>query len=296
MRIKKFNMKRIKLIFGIAAAASLVTGGCKTGSKNEETVLKFNLQNGKTYAYKMVMDLNSEAQGQKVQTAMNFDYDIAVAGDSAGVKTLKTTYKHMAMNMKLPTGEMTVDSDKPADKNADLQSNPSAVMGKMFAAMVGKIFVMKVDPEGKVTQISGLDEIADAMVESMNVGEDVKPRIRQMFAAQFNETNLKQTFSQAFNIFPNKPVKQGDKWEKTVNMQGMMKAEMKTTYTVKDISKDKVTLDAASTMEMAGSKVNQSGTMNIDPATGLVTDATLEQNMTGNVNGKTTIKISGKEM
>lgn len=289
-------MKRIKLILGIAAAASLLLGSCKSGGKNEETVLKFNLQNGKTYSYKMVMDMNSEAQGQKVQSAMNFDYDIAVAGDSAGIKTLKTTYKHMAMNMKLPTGEMTVDSDKPADNNADLQSNPSAVMGKMFAAMIGKVFVMKVDPEGKVTQISGLNEIADAMVESMNVGEDVKPRIRQMFAAQFNEANLKQTFSQAFNIFPNKPVKQGDKWEKNINLQGMMNADMKTTYTVKDISKNKVTLDAASTMDMAGNKVNQSGTMNIDPATGLVTDATLEQNMTGSVSGKTTIKISGKEM
>jgi hypothetical protein len=241
----------------------------------------------------MAMDMASEAQGQKIKTAMNFDYDMAVTGDSAGVKTLNTAYKRISMNMSLPTGEMAFDSDKPADGAVDLQKNPMGVMNKMFGAMVGKSFTMKVDPEGKVIAISGLNEMGDAMVNSMGLNGEMKMQARQMFDQQFNEENMKQTFSQAFNIFPNKEVKVGDKWEKSVTMNGPMKADAKTVYTVKDINEKEVTLDAASDIDMGGSKIKQTGTMQVDPVTGLVTKANLEQNMTGAINGKTTVKITG---
>ena len=295
---KTFCMKQNKsffLILGIGALGLLPA--CKSSDQKSEAVLKFNLQNGKTYEYKMAMDMDNEAQGQKIKSVMSFDYDIAVVGDSAGVKTLKATYKHIDMDMTAPGGKMSFNSDKATD-TANLQANPMAVMGKVFGAMVGKSFTLKVDPEGKVTSVSGLSEMADAMLNSIDLPEEAKPQVRQTFDAQFNEDNMKQTFSQAFNIFPNKPVKVGDKWDKQLNMSGMVGtgADAKTTYTVKDISNEKVTLDALSNIEAAGNKIQQSGTMEVARSTGLVTDAKLNQILNGQVSGKTTIKITGKEM
>lgn len=289
-------MNRNKLFLPLTSIFFVaLLGGCKSSDQKSATLLKFNLQNGKSYAYKMAMDMNSEAQGQKIKTAMNFDYDLSVTGDSAGVKTLNTAYRRIAMNMTLPNGEMSFDSDKPADSIADLQKNPMGVMNRIFGAMVGKSFTMKVSPEGKVIAITGLNEMGDAMVNSIGMDDAAKMRARQMFDQQFNEENMKQTFSQAFDIFPNKEVKVGDKWEKTLTMNGAMRADAKTVYTVKDIKEDEVTLDAASDIDMAGNKIKQTGTMQIDPNTGLVTKANLEQTMTGTVNGTTTVKITGSK-
>jgi hypothetical protein len=225
---------------------------------------------------------------------MEFDYIIEVVDDSQGIKTIKSTYDRIRMNMDVPGQKMEIDTDKPRENSGVTASDPMDMMNGMFHAIKGKSFVMKVNAEGDVTEVQGLDEMSTAMLDGMNLDADMRPRMEAAFKQQFNEESMKQSFSQAFNIFPNKAVKLGDKWDKDLALNnGMMK--MKTTYTVKDISGDKVTLDAVSQFDMMGSKGSQNGTFVVDAKTGLVTSGDYTQKFEGPMNMTSKGKITGKE-
>lgn len=278
----------------LAVWAALFLPACSSPS-GDAVLLKFNLQKGKTYAYSLDIEMQGDASGQKLRNNMDFDYEMAVTNDNAGVKTIAAVYKRIGMDMDTPAGKVAFDTGKPAD-TASLQGNPLSFMGGMFRGMVGKGFEMKVDAAGKVMEITGVTELADAVVNGSDVPAHMKNAVRQGFASQFNEQSLKQTFSQGFDIFPNKEVRVGDKWNKTVTVGGGAAGEMKTTYTLKEIKKDEVLVDAVSEIEMRGTTLKQSGTMRVDPVTGLVMDANLRQDIGGTVQGKGTITIRGKEL
>lgn len=277
-----------------ALTAIMLLNACS--SDKDSVLLKFNLQKGKAYTYSMEMDMENTAQGQKMNSDMNFEYDIEVLDNTNGVVTLKNTYKRITMSMNMPNMNIDIDTDEPAkDTASDPMANPLNMMGNMFRAMKGKSFTMKVDAEGKVLEVTGIDQLADEMVKSMNLPEEAKAMAQQSFKAQFNEESIKQTFSQAFNIFPNKPIKAGDTWQKDVNMGGMMAAKMNTTYKVREIGGEDVTLDVNSTLDMGENKGTQAGSMRVDQKTGLVTDGDLEQRFTGAMASIVKIKIKGKE-
>ena len=273
----------------------LLLTSCNDNGKTagDAGALRFNLQKGQAYAYAMEVDMETEAGGNKMESEMDFDYDIEVTDKQDSITTLKSTYKRVVMKMDMPGMNVDIDTDKPAtDSVVDIKTNPMGMMGSMFRAIVGKSFVMKVNPEGQVTEISGLKEMSDAMLGSINLDESMKPMAERAFSQQFNEETLKQSFAQAFNIFPNKAVKKGDTWTKTVDMNGMA---IKTVYTVKDVDDNKVMLDANATMDMGQNKGTQTGTLEIDPKTGLVREGNLEQKVTGeNMTMNSKIKISGK--
>lgn len=244
----------------------------------------------------MDMKMDSEVQGQKMDTEMDFDYTLEVLDNRDSVKTVRTTYDNIKMEMNAGTMNMSFDTGQPQKDSAiDLQKNPMGMMSNMFYAMKGKSFEMKINNRGEVISVTGLDELKNAIVNSIAVDENVKQAMEQAFNSQFNEENIKNSFSQAFTIFPDKPVKVGDTWTKTMSMGGMMAADMNTTYKVKEIKADNVVLDVNSTVSMGGNNGTQTGTMQLNPETGLVTEAQLDQKFTSPVNMVIKTKITGKE-
>ena len=252
--------------------------------------LRDQLKNGKIDVREIVPVVETE---EDFEEELHEDR-IAMVANTKMTKRIKSTYRRVVMAMDAGGTSVDIDTDKPVtDSVTDLPVNPMNMMGNMFQAMIGKSFLMKVDAEGKVTEVSGLKEMADAMIASMNLNEEMKPMIQRLFSAQFNEENLKQTFSQSFNIFPNKAVKVGDTWDKTIVVPGMVATTMNSTYTVKSITADNVTLGITSTIEVGNTKGTQTGTLIVDPRTGLVTDGDMVQKFEEKVTSR--IKITGKE-
>lgn len=275
----------------------LIGSACSDNNSADTANFQFNLQKGKAYEYEMVFDINQELPGQNIATNLKSDYVMEVIEDDGNVKTLKTTYERFAMKVAMPDRTISADSDNP-DTAAGEITDPSQLMTAMFGALKGKSFIIKVDKEGKVTEVTGLQQIADAMVNSMKVKEEMKPMVRQAFTQQFNEQNIKEIFSQSFNIFPNKPVKVGDSWEKKMSGTGSMPMDVTTTYTVKSIEGNMVNLDAKSKMNFTGGSNmsgEQFGTMKVDAKTGLVIEANFDQKLEGQMKMTTKGKIAGKE-
>ena len=132
----------------------------------------------------------------------------------------------------------------------------------------------------------------------------MKLQMRASLKDQFSEQELKNQFAHAFMIFPNKSIKIGDSWQKQIKMGGKMPATFSTTYTVKKIENDQVTLDAKTRIGSAGGEMEvkgeQTGTLLVNSKNGLVVNAEFTQDMQTKtpdfqiqVNGKG--KITGKE-
>ena len=114
---------------------------------------------------------------------------------------------------------------------------------------------------------------------------------------QFNEQSIKDNFSQLFTIFPNKEVKVGESWEKSYSTGGKMPAKFSTTYTVKEIEGDHVTLSTVTKISPNSSEAEaegeQTGNILVDSKTGLMINATFDQNMKVKAKGNT-LEITGK--
>jgi len=272
--------------------------GCNSADSGKGTRLKFNLQKGKTYAYSIEMDPETQMKQGKMASKMRFDYIINVIDENSDTKRLKVTFNRIATQIGMPSGGnggMNFDTD-----SIDTQENPkdhfSGTIGNIFKAMKGRSFEMKVDESGHIEEITGTKEMAETMVNAMNLEANMKPMVLQVFNAQFNDETIKRSFDQALNIYPNKRVNPGDKWTKNTSIEFfMMNASMATNYTVKEIKGNLVTLITDGTVEMNNGNGISKGTMIIDAVTGLVKEAFITQSVRGNFSLDNKIKITGVE-
>lgn len=297
-------MKKIILLPAVVIMLVVLTGvqSCKNADAPAGSVFKFNLEKNKHYEYEITWDMDQKMMDKESKINLLAGYSFEVTGEKDKIKTLRGVYNNFRLYMKIMDMEMDIDTEKPVDNISG--DDPMNLMKKLFSGIKGKAFTMKVDEEGNVLSVTGFDEIINGMVDSAGVNEDMKMQMRVSLRDQFNEEELKNQFAQAFMIFPNRVVKAGDSWQKKYNMGGKMPAAFSTTYTVKKMDNEQVTLDAKTTIGSAGGPIEvqgqQTATLLVNSATGLVVNAEFIQEMETktqdfqiNVNGKG--KIRGKE-
>ncbi|MBL7746498.1 MAG: hypothetical protein JNM19_03675, partial [Chitinophagaceae bacterium] len=221
-------------------------------------------------------------------------------GDDGNTKTITTTYDRFKMKMLVAGVNIEVDSDQPIKADDADDKSMSAQLSKvtgLLGAIKGRQFVMKVNAEGKVEEVSGFEGMAEAIADSLQLNEKERAKMMSGFNQQFNEKEMKGQFERVLYIFPNKEVKVGDSWEKTTSAGKQMGGGTYTsTYTVKDIEGEMVTLEEKSKINAAsgdGVSGNISGILTVDSKTGLVVDADQEMSLKTKAEGME-IEIKGK--
>ena len=292
-----------KLLFLIAILVSGLSftlyTSCKTSSgASASKMLKFNLEKGQEYNYEMVWDMTQTMMGQENAFSIGAFYTIDVTENNAGVRTMIGTYKKFNMTVNMMGMQIDIDTDKVMNmgsKNSG-EKNPIAMMKKVFSSIIGKSFTMKADEEGKILEVSGFKEMIGSMLDSLELDETEREQGMAALTDQFNQESVKDQFAQMFYIFPNKEVKVGDSWEKNYTAGGKMPGKYSTTYTVKEIEGDYVTLDSKAKIESEGEvgvSGTQTGNLIVDSKTGLVVDAKFDQEFSVTVQG-VSMEITGK--
>ncbi len=257
-----------------------------TKSATTAKMLRFNLEKGKGYDYEMTTSMDMEVMGQKVNNDMNVYYSMTVDDDTSGLKSITATYERVKMNMGVMGFTINVDTDKPVVKEDTTEIGKGlGMITKLFSSMKGRQIHMKVDAEGKVKEITGVKEMATGILDSMGdeLPENAKDEMQKTFDKQFNENDIRSQFERVLYIFPNKEVKVGDSWEKNTNVSGQVPAKYNSTYTVKEIEGDMVTLNEKSIVEANDDKAKVTGkvtgTIIVDSRNGLVVNSDQEMNM-----------------
>lgn len=302
-------MRKLRISLIIAAVFSFLIGieACQSSkSATSAKMLKFNFEKGKGYDYEMNIDMDQEIMGSSTKLGIATYYSMDVMEDDGKVKVLQARYDRFKMDMDLFGMKLNVDTEKPVD-TAGASKDPMQMISRLFGAIKGKQFRMKVDAEGKVLEINGFKEIAESIISSMELDaedqKEVRGKMETQFDQQFNDQNIREQFERVLYIFPNKEVKVGDSWQKSSNMSNKMSGKMNSTYKVAEIEGDMVTLEektkivsADDAMEVEG---EQNGILVVDSRTGLVVTADLVMDMTAKAGGmsidiKAKTKIKGK--
>jgi hypothetical protein len=291
----------IVFIATIAALQSCQSTKTATSSK----LLKFNFEKGKGYDYEMISKMDQEIMGQSMQMDMSAYYSMDVSEDDGKMKTITSTIDRFKMKMGVGGFNIDVDTDKPLPSLGTTGDgkDPMKMFNGLFGAIKGQKFTMKVDAEGKVQEVTGFENMALQIVDSLGLDYVEKQEMMKKFDGQFNAKNMQGQFDRFLYIFPNKEVKVGDTWQKKSVVAGPMAGKYNSTYKVTDIEGEMVTLDETTKMESEGENLNMkgdiTGTIVVDSKTGLVVTANQEMKIITETNGMTmkmkgNTKIKGK--
>lgn len=267
-----------------ALMVMISVASCK--STSEIVNLKLQMPVGNTYDYTFVMDMNmdQEVMGQqmKMNNKMIFGYIFEVMNDSAGWKTMKSTFGRIRMEMNMMGNNMTVDTDEASSDSA----SPLAPMHAAFSAMKGQQFLFTINEKGQVGKVTGMKEMRDAILKGMPQADQLDKQLE----GSFNEESFKQNIEQSFNIFPDKEVAVGDTWKKSMNMKSQgMDVKSDNTYTLESVKdgkafikvktslvSDKTTAPNGMEMTMKGTG---DGTYTFEQSTGMVMDGETKMKM-----------------
>lgn len=311
----------MKKLFGTilaALAVGIVLTGCPGGkSGNGDAIeLKFNLQKGNTYTYGMKthFDIDMEMMGKEMKTSadMDFGFNMKVDDvDAAGNRLMSTTYDAIRFKMNAMGMDMGYDSKNVGDTSKE--NIMQGMFRKIFGGMLGKTFKMTMSPKGEITKVEGMKELTESMLNNMDLPEAEKEQARKQMEQSFSEDQIKQSFGQGFGFYPDKPVKVGDSWNKTLERDmSNMKMNIETKYTVKEIKDAVVILETKGVIKANGSdsvtvaKMDMSGDMKgimeIDRSSGMAQKGNMDMDIKITIPGmskpmamKANITIEGKK-
>lgn len=275
-----------------------------TKSSTAAKLLKFNFEKGKGYDYEMSMSMDQTVKGQPITMDMAYYYGMDVTDQTADVKTITTEIDRFKMNMGVMGMNIKVDTDEPMTEASDSGAgkNPMVMLNKIFGALKGRHFSMKVNNEGKVLEVTGIEEMAQSLVDSMGLDGAEKAQALQQFSQQFNSEKMKSQFERTWYIFPNKEVKVGDKWERNSNSEvGGLEGNYSSTYEVTDIEGDMVTLRENTKIESQKAGMSFTGNLEgktvVDSRSGLIVNSDQDMKLKSAANDlemNFKIKIKGK--
>lgn len=302
------NMKFLMIAVAVAGF-SFIAGlqSCQsTKSATTSKMLKFNFEKGKGYDYEMDINMDQEIMGTPTKIGMTTYYSMDVKEDDGNIKTVQTKYDRFKMNMDMMGMKIDVDTDEPVDMKGEVK-DPFEMVNRLFSAIKGQQFSMKINAEGKVLEVNGFKEMAESIISSLGLDaeeqKEARDKMKSQFDQQFNDKVIREQFERVLYIFPNKEVKVGDSWKKTTAVGSGLNGNFASTYTVTDIEGDMVTLDEKSVIVTTDDGVklkgSQKGTLIVDSKTGLVVNADMEMDITATTNGigidmKGKTKIKGK--
>jgi Family of unknown function (DUF6263) len=296
------DMKKINLLLIILMAilGMIVNQSCEsTKSSTATKLLKFNFEKGKGYDYEMNSNIDQEIMGQPMQMDMSAYYSMEVMDDDGTIKTITTSIDRFKMKMGVAGINLDIDTDKPLPSLGETEDgkDPMKILNAVFGAIKGQKFSMKVDAEGKVHEVSGFENMAKSIVDSMGLDEQASREMIVGFNDQFNGDKMKEQFERSWYIFPNKSVKVGDSWQKKSRVTGQMGGDYTSNYKVTAIEGDMVTLVENTKVESAEEGMNIKGTIKgeivVDSRLGLVVSSDQDTKLTIEMNGNS-IELKGK--
>lgn len=214
-------------------------------------------------------------------------YDVLDVGQNGGF-TIKVTYKAVKMVQDGPGGRIDYDS-----------SNPPAVLptgAGGLAGLLGQSIILKMDSQGKVVEIQGVD----ALMANLGEKTGASPAAKMVMAnlkEQFGDEAIKETYGNMV-CFPDSPVGPGDSWTQKLPITKPFPMVVENVYKLSGRQNGIASLETKATLktnedipplDMGDFKMKFNlngtieGTVNLDENTGFPVESKLFQKIAGQI-------------
>jgi len=246
--------------------------------------LKLSLKQGQKHRLRLYREYNGTytVSGQQHDSSSTLTTELEFEAeqiDANGIMSLKVTHLRFHEITKTAGGRSEYDSARP-----DTVGN--SLFGSIFSAMIGRSFVVKVTPEGKIVELEGLAEMYQQMAEPLveyedeatrqkyagmeteGSEEDVKRQIdraNQKYGSRAKrieatreklgegpysrEENIRDMLDEVIMSFPGGPVGIGDSWMGAPLSMGDLELG-DCTYTLRETSQTAVLVDTSLKIEV----------------------------------------------
>ena len=214
---------------------------------------------------------------------------------------LAASYENLIMSIDL-------GGKKMMDVNTEL--NRQDVVSRMMATMLHKPMTVVINKKGKILEIRNTDSLYAHLFDGLpQITEEKKTQFKKQMQSSFGVESLRNNFQDAFAVMPSSPVGVSDTWISTTLMQSAIKAKIRTTYTLKDITDNNylihgdavVQSDGAGTyaelngfpMRMRNTKGNITSDIKVDRTTGWIIESKTTRKIDADVDIKDSPSMPG---
>jgi len=263
------------IVAGIACMELLAL--CGTGAAAVRLELK--LDKGKTYYQRTIVDQRivqtMMGQEQASSHALGTGLKLQVL-DVDAQKNMRIQYTYLWLRLKQggPMGQVDYDSARQTTALSGAEG---------LAALLGQSYTAKLTPQGKVLDVNGVEQLAEAVRKKLPPGTEGTPAM-SVLAPYLDKRSVKDMIEAGMAIYPDRPVSPGDSWSKHVTMAVGFSMIIDSKWTLQKEEAGVATIGLTASvrtdpnappMEAGGMKVksqmsgSQEGTIRIVEATGL---------------------------
>jgi hypothetical protein len=249
--------------------------------------LRLQFEPGRSFTMEMTLDQQISqtlfGQQQDMTQAMAMTYGVTIDDiDAAGNGLVRWTYDAV---------QLLYDSSDPAAEVSPLL--------KGYAAFVGRSFTARITPKGRILEVSGFEEILQALLQDMQLPPGPEAdAVRAQLEAQLGDRAMQELLSRMMAVYPDGPVAIGDSWTNRAAVTSGYPMTVDATYTLNERGAELAIIGVAATvqstpdappMEMYGMNLSfdlageQAGTIEVDLESGWVVRGELQQNFAGEV-------------
>lgn len=236
--------------------------------KNEDDTysFRFNLKKGDTYPFRMKittdesMTMSNQSASMSSTRTVDFDYFVENINNTNFI--LKATFLNFSESFKAPTGEtISFNTAQGRPANEDVAKNWA-----IYKAISGQSFTMEVNNRGKVISVKGLDKVRSNAFEKIksDFTAEEQTYVKDLLENSLSVNAIKVQFEESMNIFPERNLKIGEKWEDVQNInEGPVTGKNTVTRTFEGIKDGVARVKVDGVMNVGGSETQQDLTMTI---------------------------------
>jgi hypothetical protein len=254
--------------------------------------LKLNLETGKTYHQNSQSEIviKQILEGQPFDMTMVIDGKVAltVRAKEGDQFRIDVQYEEISLGMVMD-GQESLYSSKSIDTND--------IVSILLGAMQSNPFQLSLSEKGRVTQITNINSWVQPALEKLSrFPEDMVGPVIDQVIKTYGEDALRGNIELTTAIFPDKPVEVGESWAVKTRLNGSVKADVLTKYTLTSSTQQETVIEGkadvtsdkdAPPMETAGGNVqyNLKGTLNstltLNARSGWISSSTYSQSLKG---------------
>jgi len=160
-------------------------------------------------------------------------------------------------------------------------------------------FTVTLAPDGKVTAVEGLDAMFAELLRKLELADGpTKAAVQKVLTEQFGQEAMKQNLQSMFAMYPRMPVAVGESWQSRAVVSKGFPVIIEGTYTLRSRADGVARIaveasispnEAAGPVEVGTGKMSydlkgtETGTAEVDEATGWTRSLSTEQNVVGSL-------------
>jgi len=268
----------------------------------DKTQYRLRLEEGKQYYMQtineqQISDPTPAKEGTVVMTiGIGAKLDVSNI-DANGNAQVTYTYKWVKVGIKATEEKVYDSSKKDSTVPPELQ---------WFAPLLEESFSLTITPEGRISEIKGLDKVRSNVRQKLPQGQ-MQELAMSSLNQWLDDQALRERIENSMAIYPDKPVGIGDSWSRNIAYSHSFAMILENKWTLKARKNGVAVIEVVSTIkpnpqakplevgtqgatssyEFTG---NQQGLIEMQESTGLIINSKINQQMTG----KTTIKNAGR--